>query len=194
MPPSRPTKVPISTGAIVGVVVGSIAFVSFLIGIGIFLCLRRRRSSKQTRGPPIDLDADEQMDEPHPSPSTFSPFEQRPPVSPREVSDYSRDSSAGVRTTGSPSSQALLFALDSTSNNTRSTYSMYSRDDSATSATQWGAKSPVRNTAGESYPPVRDKRRSVTTNRPEGASDPIAVNRLPSDVPSPPPYTARNER
>jgi hypothetical protein len=46
-----------------------------------------------------------------------------------------------------------------------------------------------------SVSPGQEKRRLVTTNGPEGApgpiAGPIAVNRLPSDTPSPPPYTAR---
>ena len=190
---------PISTGAIVGVAVGSVAFVSFLVGLGFFLCLRRRRSNKMTKGPPIDLSADEQMDKPGPSPSIFAPFEYQHPTSPQEVSDYSRDSVAGGPVTSSPSSQALLFPFDPTarSNNTQSTYSTYSRDDTTSSATQWGAKSPVRNSGVESYPhflapPVsfeREKRRLVATNGPEGPSSPISVNRMPSDASSPPPYT-----
>ena len=165
------------------------------------MCLRRRRSNKKIKGPPIDLSADEQIDKPRPSPSIFSPFEYQAPTSPQEVSDYSRDSVAGGRFAGSPSSQALLFPFDPTtpSNNTQSTYSTYSRDDTTSSATQWGAKSPVRNSGVEPYPhflapPVpseREKRRLVATNGPEGPSSPISVNRLPSDASSPPPYTAR---
>ena len=181
--------------------VGSVAFISFLIGIGIFLCRRRRRSNKNTKGPPIDLGADEQIEKPRAIPSNFSPFQYQAPASPHEVSDYSRESVAGARITGSPSSQALLIAFDSTTppNNTQSTHSMYSPDDTATSATQWGAKSPVRNSAVEPYPqfltppvaPVREKPRLVATNGPEGPSSPISVNRVPSDAQSPPPYTAR---
>ncbi len=198
--PSSPTTAPISTGAIVGVAVASVAFVSFLIGIGVFLCLRRRRSNKNTKGPPIDLGADEQIEKPRASPSIFSPFEYQHPASSHEVSDNSRESMAGARITGSPSSQALLFPFDPTAppNNTQSTYSMYSSDDTTTSATRW-AKSPARNSAVEPYPhfltppvpSVREKPRLVANNGPEGPSSPVSVNRLPSDAQSPPPYTAR---
>ena len=166
------------------------------------MCRRRRRSNKNTRGPPIDLGADGQVGKPRASPGMFSPFEYHAPASPLEVSDYSRDSVAGARITGNPSSQVSLFDSTTPPNNTQSTHSMYSPDDTTTSATQWGAKSPVRNSAVEPYPhlltpsmaPVREKRRLVATNGPEGPSSPISVNRVPSDAQSPPPYTARNER
>ena len=181
---------------------GSIAFISLLIGTGIFLCLRRR-SNKRTRRPPIDLGADEPIEtRRRPTPSIFSPFEYQTSSSPGGVSDYSRSTSAGARITSSPSSQALLFAFDSTapSNNHQSTYSMYSRDDTTTSsATQWGARLPASSSAVVPYPqsptpsvpPVRERRPLVMISGPEGASGPVAVNRLPSDAPSPPPYTAR---
>ena len=188
---------PISTGAIVGLTAGSVAFVSFFIGLGIFLCLNRRRSNKQTKGPSIDLGTNEKRDKPGPSPIIFSPFEYQPPTSPQDVSEYSRDSVAGGRIASSPGSQALLFDTTARSNNTQSTYSAYSRDDTTSSATQWGARSPVRNSGVESYshfltpgvPPERENRRFLATHGPEGPSSPASLNRMPSDASSPPPYT-----
>lgn len=198
-------KVPISTSAIVGAAVGSSVFVSLLIGIGIFLCLRRRRTKKKVRGPPIDLGADEQTQESRPSRSNFAPFEYRlgPSSSPREeVSDYGRGSSPGARVNSSLSSQALLSGWDPTSpsNNTQSTYSTYTRD-TPTSATQWGETPSARNGSlvptplsplTPPVPPIREKRRLLATNAPEiGASSPTAVNRTHTGDPAPPPYTPR---
>ena len=178
-------------------------FILFLIGIGIFLC-RRRRTKKKDRGPPIDLAADEQTQEMRPSRSNFAPLEYRlgPSPSPREeVSDYGRGSSPGTGVNGSPSSQALLSGWDPTtpSNNTQSTYSTYTRDTTPTSAMQWGEIPSARNNPlvptppsplTPSVPPIREKRRLLATNAPEtAASGPIAVNRTRTSAPAPPPYT-----
>lgn len=192
-------KAPVSTPVIVGAAVGSFAFVAFLIGIVVFLCLRRR-TKKKPKNQPIDLSADDKAHYLR-SPSIFVPFDYqpRPPSSPREeFSDYGHSSSPGARVTGSPSSQALLFGWDSTSrpNNPHSGYSMYSRGTTS-SGTQWGELLSTRNSAlvptphpslTPSAPPIQEKQQLVATNTSErDATSPVAVNRLRSAGGSPPP-------
>ena len=201
-----PDTVPDRTPVLVGATVGSFAFLALLIGIFLFLCRRRRRTKGNVRSAPIDLSADDKPQILRPSPSIFVPFEYRPrpPSSSREeASDYGHSSSPGGRMTGSPSSQALLFGWDSTtpSKNPQSSYSMYSRGTTS-SGTQWGEVLSVRNSAlapptphsplTPSVPPIQEKRPLVATNASErDPTSPVAVNRLPSGAPSPPPYSAK---
>lgn len=194
----RSDKAPVSIPIIVGAAVGSVAFVALLIGIVTFLCLRRR-TKKKPRSQPVDLSGDNKTHGMRPSHSVFVPFDYqpRPPSSSREeFSDYGHSSSPGARLTGDPSSQALLFGWDSATSPTNP-QSIYSRGTTS-SGTQWGELLSPRNTTSvpTSYssltppvPPIQEKRQLVATNTSErDPTSPVAVNRLPSDAPSPPPY------
>ena len=194
----RSDKAPASIPVIVGAAVGSVAFVALLIGIVTFLCLRRRNKTKP-RGQPVDLSGDNKIHGLRPSPSVFVPFDYqpRPPSSSREeFSDYGHSSSPAARMTGDPSSQALLLGWDSVTSPTNP-QSSYSRGTTS-SGTQWGellspGTTSLVPTSHSSLtppgPPIQEKRQLVATNTSErDPTSPVAVNRLPSDAPSPPPY------
>jgi len=196
---SSPKTAPLSTAAIVGTVVGSVVFVALLLGIGIFLCLRRR-PKKKTRGPPIDLGADDKFPELRFPPRILTPFEYHTTSPPREgVSDYSHRPTPRARVNSTPSLQALLSPCDSTTapNNT---YSMYSHGRTS-SAPQWGELPSAMYSSlvavpitplSPSVPPIREKRQLVMADTSDRDSHtPPAVNRLPSVPPSPPPYSPR---
>jgi hypothetical protein len=209
MSPSSSSYTPLlSTADIAGVVVGSVLFVAILLGVGIFLCLRRRPKKQIRRGPPIDLgppDEQRYLRPPAP-PSIFSPFEYQSVTSGsnnEEVSEYGLGSSPGGRITNNPSSHALLTTWDSTthSSNPLSPHSTYSREKSAF-GTQWGELASARDgssvgTPHSSLAPTmlhdRGKRRLVATNGSERdpASPIVAVNRMRSGGASPPPYDTK---